>query len=94
MFQAWKPRIRCYPKRMDFTQCSERIRKFLLDPNPKKSSDSDTDSDPDTVVEWNFLSKIVDQTLERKKSYGFAIEKFFLWRTGSRTHVKAIRDTI
>jgi hypothetical protein len=28
---------------------SERIRKFWLDPNPKKSSDSDTD--PDTVVE-------------------------------------------
>jgi hypothetical protein len=30
---------------------SERIRKFWLDPNPKKSSDTDSDSDPDTVVE-------------------------------------------
>jgi hypothetical protein len=28
----------------------ERIRKFWLDPNPKKSSDSDTHSDSDTVV--------------------------------------------
>jgi hypothetical protein len=33
---------------------SERIQKFCLDPNPKKSSDSD----PDTVLERKFVWKI------------------------------------
>jgi hypothetical protein len=52
-------------KAYSFNQCcgskseSERIRKFKLDPNPKKSSDSD----PDTAVEWKFVWKIEDQTL-------------------------------
>jgi hypothetical protein len=68
---------------------SEWIRKFWLDPNtnPKKSSDSD----PDTVVEWKILWKNADQTLEREKNYVFLLENLFLWRTGSRTRMKAIR---
>jgi hypothetical protein len=71
-----------------------RIRKFWLDPNPKKSSDSDTNSDPDTVVVWKFVWKIEDQALEREKSYVFPLKKFFLWRTVSSTQMKAIRGTI
>jgi hypothetical protein len=58
----------------------------------KKSwdSDMDSDSDPDTVVEW----KIAAQTLEREKKYVFLLEILFLWHTGSRTHMKAIRGAV
>jgi hypothetical protein len=40
-----------------------RIQIFWLDPNPKKNSDSDSG----TVVKYNFLLKIADQTLEREE---------------------------
>jgi hypothetical protein len=71
----------------------ERIPIFWLDPNKKKSSY--LDSDPDTVVKQIFLWKIADQTLEREKTEDFQLEIFFfLCRTDSRTHIKAMRGTI
>jgi hypothetical protein len=66
-----------------------RIRKFWLDPNPKKSSDSDTDSDPDSVVAWKFVWKIEDQTLEREKKI-FEQNFSLTYRTGFRTHTGTV----
>jgi hypothetical protein len=57
LFQAVLPKSSGSDLSHTGSQCcrseSERIRTFLLDPNPKKCLDSDTDSDsdPDTVVE-------------------------------------------
>jgi hypothetical protein len=50
---------------------------------------SDFDSDPETVVKYNLLGKITDQTLEREKTYVFQLEKFVLCRTDSRRRMKA-----
>jgi RNA recognition motif-containing protein len=61
-----------------FRSESQRIRKFWLDPNPKKSLDTDSDLPVDTVVERKILRNIADQTLEMKKTYVFLLVNFFL----------------
>jgi hypothetical protein len=87
----------CRPRRTGWTPVLWiRIRKFWLDlnPNPKKNLDSDTDSDPDTVVNENWCEKSKIKHL-KEKTLCFSVEKhFFLWCTGSKTHMKAIRGTI
>jgi hypothetical protein len=78
-----------------------RIRK-----NPKVLAGSESESEKKFGFGYGFgfgsrhccrvkiLWKIADQTLEREKNDVFLLKFFFLWRTGSRTHMKAIRGTI
>jgi hypothetical protein len=65
---------------------------FWLDPNPNKKFGFGYGFGFRHCCKMNIFVK--NQTLEREKSYVFLLTIFFLWRTGSRTHMKAIKGTI
>jgi hypothetical protein len=69
----------------------ERIRIFWLDPNPtKKFGFWIRDTVPGTVVKLNFFcEKSQIKHKKEKKTNVFQLEIFFLYRTDSRTHIKA-----
>jgi hypothetical protein len=71
-----------------------RIQIFWLDPNPKKNSDSDSG----TVVKYNFLLKIADQTLEREEKLllfnPFIHKKKIIYRALPRVAGKKIAKKI